>query len=105
VQRYSRHFRLLADQASARAVPLVIVTDSQCHWAPELTDEVLMLPLESGRAWHSQGSMTILLSMLLDSVIGELGEVYDRIEDVVELRQQLIGYTGTAQRRRRKRRP
>ncbi len=95
-RRYSRHFRILAEEIAARKIPLVIITDSQCHWARELTPDVLMMPIDTERAWHSHGSVFALLSLLLEEVIQQLGDVYARIEDIAELRHKFIGYARPA---------
>ena len=46
-RRYSRHFRILAREVAARGIPLVILTDSECYWAHQLTPHVLMLPIHA----------------------------------------------------------
>lgn len=94
-QRYSRHFRILAQEVSARGIPLVIITDTQCYWARQLTPHVLMLPIRDDRPWHSFVGFSSLFSLLLNAVIRERGDsVYDRIEQITGLRQQLVGYNG-----------
>ncbi|MGH8282583.1 MAG: MurR/RpiR family transcriptional regulator [Gammaproteobacteria bacterium] len=102
-RRYSRHFRILAEESFARKIPLIIITDTQCHWARQMTSDVLMLPIDTERAWHSHGSVFSLLSLLLEQIILELGDVYGRIEDIAELRHKLIGYTRPATTTREKR--
>lgn len=91
-RRYSRHFRILAEECAARGVPLVIITDSQCYWARQLTDNVLMLPAEMERPWHNFTAATSLLSLLIGAVTREQGDMFDRIGDITQLRQRLVGY-------------
>lgn len=91
-RRYSRHFRILAEECAARGIPLVIVTDSQCYWARQLTGHVLMLPVEMERPWHNFTAATSLLSLLIGAVIREHGDAFDRIGDITQLRQKLVGY-------------
>lgn len=91
-RRYSRHSRILAEEVAARGIPLIIVTDEQCYWARQLTDHVLMLPIDPHRAWHNFGAVTSLLSLLISAVTQELGDVYERIGDVTQLRQKFVGY-------------
>lgn len=91
-RRYSRHFRILAEEIVARGIPLVIITDSQCYWAPQLTDCVLMLPTEMERPWHNFTAVTSLLSLLIGAVTREQGGMFDRIGDITQLRQKLVGY-------------
>jgi DNA-binding MurR/RpiR family transcriptional regulator len=94
VRRYSRHFRLLAEEVSARGIPLVIVTDTQCYWARQLTDNVLMLAIHPERAWHSLCAFDSLLSLLISAVIREQGDALERIGEITRLRQKFIGYVG-----------
>ncbi|MEP7185263.1 MAG: MurR/RpiR family transcriptional regulator [Rhodanobacter sp.] len=91
-RRYARHFRLLAEEVAARGIPLVIITDSQCYWARQLTDNVLMLPLDPHRAWHNFGAVTSLLSLLISEVTRVQGDMFERIGDITALRQQFVGY-------------
>lgn len=94
IRRYSRHFRLLAEEAVKRGIPLLIITDTQCYWARQLTPHVLMIPVPTGRAWHSFGTLTSLFSLLINALIREMGDVLGRIGDITELRQKFIGYAG-----------
>ena len=91
-RRYARHFRVLAEEVAARGIPLVIVTDTQCYWARQLTDNVLMLPLDPDRAWHNFGAVTSLLSLLISEVTRVQGDMFERIGDVTALRQLFVGY-------------
>jgi DNA-binding MurR/RpiR family transcriptional regulator len=91
-RRYSRHFRILAEEAVARGIPLAIVTDSQCYWARQLTDNVLMLPVDADRAWYNFTAATSLLSLLIAAVSREQGDMFERIGDITQLRQKLVGY-------------
>jgi DNA-binding MurR/RpiR family transcriptional regulator len=91
-RRYSRHFRILAEECAARGIPLAIITDSQCYWARQLTDNVLMLPAEMERSWHNFTAAMSLLSLLIGAVTRAQGEMFDRIGDITQLRQKLVGY-------------
>ncbi len=91
-RRYSRHFRILAEEAVARGIPLAIITDSQCYWARQLTDHVLMLPADMERPWHNFTAANSLLSLLIGAVSREQGDMFDRIGDITQLRQKLVGY-------------
>lgn len=91
-RRYSRHFRILAEECAARGIPLAIITDSQCYWARQLTDKVLMLPAEMERPWHNFTAVTSLLSLLIGAVTRAQGDMFDRIGDITQLRQKLVGY-------------
>lgn len=95
-RRYSRHFRILAGEVAARGIPLVILTDSECYWARQLTPYVVMLPIQPGRAWHSFTAFGTLFNLLLGAVIRARGSdaVYGRIEQITAMRQQFIGFSG-----------
>lgn len=95
-RRYSRHFRVLAEEAARRKIPLIIITDVQCHWARTFTNDVLLMPIDADRLWHSYGSVFALLSLLIEMVILELGGGYERIEEITALRHKFIGYSGPA---------
>lgn len=91
-RRYSRHFRILAEECAARGIPLAIITDSQCYWARQLTDRVLMLPAEMERPWHNFTAAMSLLSLLIGAVTHAQGDMFDRIGDITQMRQKLVGY-------------
>ena len=97
-RRYSRHFRILAEEVAARGIPLVILTDSECYWARPLTPHVLMLPIQPERAWHSFTAFSTLFNLLLGTVIRVRGSdaVYQRVEQITAMRQQFIGFSGSS---------
>jgi DNA-binding MurR/RpiR family transcriptional regulator len=101
-RRYARHFRVLAEEVAARGIPLVIITDTQCYWAHQLTDNVLMLRLDPERAWHNFGAVTSLLSLLISDVTRVQGDMFERIGDVAALRQQFVGYDEAPPKAKRK---
>ncbi len=92
VRRYFRQFRLLAEETSKRGIPLVLITDSECYWARELTPHVLMA--EADRVWHTYSAFMSLFSLLTASIVHEVGGVMDRLGDINDLRQKLVGYIG-----------
>ncbi|APG05850.1 RpiR family transcriptional regulator [Luteibacter rhizovicinus DSM 16549] len=91
-RRYSRHFRLLAEEVAQRGIPLVIITDTPCYWARQLTDHVLMLPIDDHRAWHNFSAANSLFSLLIGAVSNEMGDRFERIGDTTQLRQKFVGY-------------
>lgn len=91
-RRYSKHFRILAEEAAARGIPLAIITDSQCYWARQLTSHVLMLPTEIERPWHNFTGAMCLLSLLIGAVARKQDEMFNRIGDMTRLRQKFVGY-------------
>lgn len=102
VRRYSRHFRVLAEEVAARGIPLVVITDTHCYWARKLTDHVLTLKIRDERVWHSFTDFTSLFSLLVGAVSDESGDVYERIGDINRLREKFIGYVGSSRPERGK---
>jgi DNA-binding MurR/RpiR family transcriptional regulator len=95
VRRYSRHFRLLADEAAARGIRTVILTDVYCHWARAITDNVLMIETEIGV--RSLSMVQLLMELLLAAVAAELEGADIRREQVHELRRKFIGFVESGQ--------
>jgi len=90
VRRYSRHFRLLAEEAAARGIRTVILTDVYCHWARAITDNVLMIETEIGV--RSLSMVQLLMELLLAAVAAELAGADARREQVHELRRKFVGF-------------
>ncbi|HUO11860.1 MAG TPA: MurR/RpiR family transcriptional regulator [Caulobacteraceae bacterium] len=90
VRRYSRHFRLLAEEAAARGIRTIILTDVYCHWARAITDNVLMIETEIGV--RSLSMVQLLMELLLAAVAAELEGADTRRDQVHALRQKFIGF-------------
>lgn len=90
VRRYSRHFRMLAEEAAARGVRTVILTDVYCHWARAITDNVLMIETEIGV--RSLSLLQLLMELLLAAVAAELEGAETRRDQIHALRQKFIGF-------------
>jgi DNA-binding MurR/RpiR family transcriptional regulator len=99
-RRYSRHFRMLAEEAAARNIRTIVLTDVYCHWARALTDNVLMIETDFGIRSLSMGQ--ILFELLLASIASELKDSGTRVETVHQLRQKFVGFVGSEDDRRRK---
>lgn len=89
-RRYAKNFRLLAEEAAARGVRTVILTDVYCHWARAVTDDVLMIETEFGV--RSLSMLQLLIELLLSAVAAELHGAERRIEAVLELRKKFTGF-------------
>jgi DNA-binding MurR/RpiR family transcriptional regulator len=100
VRRYSRHFRLLAEEAAARGIRTVILTDVYCHWARAITDNVLMIETEIGV--RSLSMVQLLMELLLAAVAAELEGADTRREQVHELRRKFIGFVESGENGRGK---
>jgi DNA-binding MurR/RpiR family transcriptional regulator len=99
-RRYSRHFRLLAEEAAARGVRTVILTDVYCHWARALTDDVLMIETDFGI--RSLSMAQLLFELLLAAVAGELEGTDTRVEALHGLRRKFVGFVESEHSPRRK---
>jgi DNA-binding MurR/RpiR family transcriptional regulator len=89
-RRYSRHFKLLAEEAAARGIETVILTDVYCYWARSITANVLMIETEIGV--RSLSMLQLVMELLLASVADVLKDAGARREQVHELRQKFIGF-------------
>jgi DNA-binding MurR/RpiR family transcriptional regulator len=89
-RRYSKNFRLLAEEAARRGVHTVILTDVYCHWARSITPDVLMIETEFGV--RSLSMLQLLMELLLAAVAAELSGTEARIAAVVELRRKFTGF-------------
>jgi DNA-binding MurR/RpiR family transcriptional regulator len=89
-RRYSRHFRLLAEEAAARNIRMVILTDVYCHWARALTDNVLMIETDFGI--RSLSMAQLLMELLLAAVAQELKDTEARVDAVHRLREKFVGF-------------
>jgi DNA-binding MurR/RpiR family transcriptional regulator len=98
-RRYSRHFRLLAEEAAARDIPLVILTDVYCHWARTLTDKVVMIETDFGI--RSLSMAQLLFELLLADVAAELPGAAERVDDMHHLRDKFVGVVGSESSRRK----
>jgi len=89
-RRYSKTFRLLAEEAARRGIPTIILTDVYCHWARRFTDDVLMIETEFGV--RSLSMLQLLMELLLAAVAAELSGAEARIDEVVELRRKFTRF-------------
>ena len=104
VRRYSDHFHMLAEEAAARKIHTVILTDVHCHWARALSENVLMIETEFGI--QSLSMAQVLFELLLAAIASELDASEARVEAVHRLREKFVGLadpeTGVPTRKRRR---
>jgi DNA-binding MurR/RpiR family transcriptional regulator len=93
IRRYSRHFRLLAEEAAARKLTTVILTDVYCYWARELTDNVLMIESRFDVSWERIGIVHTVLELLLAGVAKQIKGREKRYEAIHELREKFVGFS------------
>jgi DNA-binding MurR/RpiR family transcriptional regulator len=94
LRRYSRHFRLLAEAAVARRVPLVVVTDPYCPWARDLTPHILTAEVALGHFWDMNTALASLLNLLVDGVVRVIGaeRVHARLAALSENYDRFVGF-------------
>ncbi|UXN57612.1 MurR/RpiR family transcriptional regulator [Phyllobacterium zundukense] len=93
VRRYATQAMLLARQASQAGMDLVIITDSVCYWAQELTDNVFGIETDVEMFWESNAPVTTFLGLLVDDVIRRLGpSVKKRGERLQKLQDNFGSY-------------
>lgn len=95
-RRYSVHARRLAEDAIAAGIAVVIVTDSYCDWAPQVTPHVLSVPTDSALFWTTMVPLVAVLTLLADGVVLRLGpeRVTPRLDRISRIYQEFIGHTG-----------
>jgi DNA-binding MurR/RpiR family transcriptional regulator len=94
LQRYSRHFRLLAEEAAARKIATIIITDVYCNWARELTDDVLLIESCFDVSWERLGLVQTLLELLLAATAKQVKGREKRYEAIHQLREKFTGFIG-----------
>ena len=94
LRRYSRHFRLLAESAAARGVPLIVVTDPYCPWARDLTPHILTAEVALGHFWDMNTALASLLNLLVDAVVQVIGadKVHARLAALSENYDRYVGF-------------
>lgn len=100
IRRYFKQFRMLATRVAERGIPLVLITDTECYWARELTPHVLMT--RPSWVWHNYSGLSSLFSLLTAAVIEESDGVMERLGEINELRQELVQYQGASSAKSRK---
>ncbi|MGV1682455.1 MurR/RpiR family transcriptional regulator [Sphingopyxis sp. NJF-3] len=94
IRRYSRQSRLLAEKAHAARIPMVILTDTLCDWAPRLTSHVLTADSDGALFWQSSVPMVALINLLVNDVVGQGGghQVEARLDRVGQLYDEFTGF-------------
>jgi DNA-binding MurR/RpiR family transcriptional regulator len=102
MRRYSEQAYDLAQRASESGIPVIMITDKFCEWIRKFTAHVIAVPTEVDLFWSSQVSLSCVVNLLVNDVIGRLGKkVEKRLETLSELYQSHIGHVGTPANRRR----
>lgn len=95
IRRYSRQSYLIAERASQQGIPLIVLTDLFCDWAPRFTPHVLAVPTQTGMFWSSPVALVCAVNLMVNSVIKRIGtKVEARLETLTRLHQSFTGYAG-----------
>ncbi|EEW25298.1 MurR/RpiR family transcriptional regulator [Rhodobacter ferrooxidans] len=93
-RRYSRLTRDLAMAAHDAGIPVTLVTDPYCDWAPGLVTEVFAVPTDLNHFWDTTSAMSSLIGLMVNGVFRELGAGVElRMARVSALYGDLIGHT------------
>jgi DNA-binding MurR/RpiR family transcriptional regulator len=94
-RRYSRHARMLAEDAKAAGIPVTLITDPYCDWGHAVSDEMFVVPTAVNLFWESTAQMASLANLLVNGVFLELGpDVEDRMNALAELYGRYTGHAG-----------
>jgi DNA-binding MurR/RpiR family transcriptional regulator len=95
IRRYSRQSYLVAEQASQHGIPLIVLTDIYCDWAPRFTPHVVTVPTQTGMFWSSPVALVCAVNLMVNGVIKLIGaRVEQRLEKLTRLHQTFTGYAG-----------
>ncbi len=95
IRRYSRQSYLVAEQASQHGIPLIVLTDLFCDWAPRFTPHVIAVPTQTGMFWSSPVALVCAVNLMVNGVIKMIGtRVEQRLEKLTRLHQTFTGYAG-----------
>jgi DNA-binding MurR/RpiR family transcriptional regulator len=72
MRRYTKFSQLLAQQCRRQGIPVVMICDTHCHWAPDCADAVFTVNTESNLFWDAQGPFLSLTNLILDHVVRRL---------------------------------
>ena len=94
-RRYSRLAQKLAVDASARGIPVTLITDSYCDWGRDAATEMFAVPTALNHFWDATSGFASLVSLMVNGVFNKLGAgVEARMAQVSALYHDFIGHTG-----------
>lgn len=93
-RRYSRLTRDLALAARQAGIPVTLITDPYCDWAPGIVTELFAVPTDLNHFWDTTSAMSSLIGLLVNGVFRELGAgVEERMARLSALYSDFIGHT------------
>src|SRR5690606_9306302 len=93
-RRYSRLTRDLAVAARAGGIPVTLITDPYCDWAPGLVTELFAVPTDPNHFWDTTSAMSSPIGLLVNGVCRERGaEAAEHMARAAALYDDFIGHT------------
>ncbi len=93
IRRYSRLAHALASKARAAGIPVTVITDPYCGWAPAIADEVLRVDTDFNHFWDASGQMAGLINLLVNRVFEEIGPgIETRLNAISASYGQFVGH-------------
>ncbi len=94
LKRYSRQSKLLARRASEARIPLVVITDTLCDWAPRYTPNVLAADSHDMNFWPTSVPIAGLVNLLVNDVVGHGGgrDIQKRLARLSALYEEFVGF-------------
>lgn len=93
-RRYSRLARDLALAARDAGIPVTLITDPYCDWAPGVVTELFAVQTDLNHFWDTTSAMSSLIGLMVNGVFRELGAgVENRMARVSALYGEFIGHT------------
>lgn len=74
MRRYTAVSRLLAQEAAARGVRVVIICDMHCYWAHDYSQMVLPVQTESRLFWDNTSAFSTVCALLCEELATRRGE-------------------------------
>ncbi|MEP9398198.1 MurR/RpiR family transcriptional regulator [Mesorhizobium sp. KR2-14] len=91
--RYSRLTHDLALAARDEEIPVTLITDPYCDWAPGVVTELFAVPTDLNQFWDATSAMSSLIGLMVNGVFRELGaDVETRIARVSALYDEFVGH-------------
>lgn len=72
MRRYTKFSQLLAQQCRRQGIPVVMICDTHCHWAPDCSDAIFTVSTESNLFWDAQAPFLSITNLMLDQVVRKL---------------------------------
>ena len=92
-RRYSRLTHDLALAARDAGIPVTLITDPYCDWAPGVVTEIFAVPTDLNQFWDTTSAMSSLIGLIVNGVFRELGaEVEGRMARVSAFYAGFIGH-------------